>query len=324
MNTVKIAIFSLITLVIFVFMAEMTLKVLRFPAILIDSKVRALIECRKEVDAYYRKCNFNRLGLRGNKEILPKQNDVYRIVCIGDSWTFGLGVAEDKSYPAFLEDFLRKNVPGVKIEVVNAGISSYSAEEIIHFLEKNINVLTPDCIIFLGGTSGIAANVIKNPWDNRYIKFYSSKIGLFLSKSYLYNALSNLVLELRGIIQYSEKDIIRENRVIAYSADFLDRLQKEGKAVILLSYPLPKISKSIPYNIYQGHGNRSVDLMLKSFLNKNSNFVFIDLYSIFKKIENCNGLFLKMCHTHLNAAGYNVMSGVIGAYLRQELFLLRK
>jgi len=324
MNTVKIAIFSLITLVIFVFMAEMTLKVLKFPAILIDSKVRALIECRKEVDAYYRKCNFNRLGLRGNKEILPKQNDVYRIVCIGDSWTFGLGVAEDKSYPAFLEDFLRKNVPGVKIEVVNAGISSYSAEEIIHFLEKNMNVLTPDCIIFLGGTSGIAANVIKNPWDNRYIKFYSSKIGLFLSKSYLYNALSNLVLELRGIIQNSEKDIIRENRVIAYSADFLDRLQKEGKAVILLSYPLPKISKSIPYNIYQGHGNRSVDLMLKSFLNKNSNFVFIDLYGIFKKIENCNALFLKMCHTHLNAAGYNVMSGVVGAYLRQELFLLRK
>ncbi|MFA5349803.1 MAG: SGNH/GDSL hydrolase family protein [Candidatus Omnitrophota bacterium] len=323
MNKIKKVIFPLVTLALFIFMGEMTLRILRFPAILIDSKVKALIECRKETVAYYKKYDFNKLGLRGNKETLPKQNDVYRIVCIGDSWTFGLGVPEDKSYPAFLGDLLNKSLPGMKIEVVNAGISSYRVEEIIHFLEMNINVLTPDCIIFLGGSSGITADEVVNPWNNRYLNFYSSRIGLFLSKSYLYNALSNLVLDLKGL-QCSEKDRVREGMVIAYSADLLDRLQKEGKTIILLNYPLPKISKSIPYNVYQGHSSRSIDLMLKTFMKKNSNFVFIDLYNIFKKIENCNDLFLKMCHTHLNEAGYNVMSGAIGAYLRQEPLLLRK
>jgi lysophospholipase L1-like esterase len=324
MNTIKNAIFSLVILALFVFMAEMTLKFLRFPAILIDSKTRALIECRKETDEYYKKYNFNKLGLRGGREILPKQNDVYRIVCIGDSWTFGLNVPEGKSYPAYLEGFLNKGVPGMKIEVVNAGMPGNRAEEMIRFLEKNIGILTPDCIIFLGGVNGISADEKKDSWCNRDIKFYTSnKLGLFLSRSYLYNVLSILVSSLSDIFKYPEENSPGGRRAILYSAEFLDRLQKKGKTVILLNYPLPKVSKTVPYNTYQGYYNRSIDVMLKSFLKKNPKFVFIDLYNIFKQIENCNTLFLKMYYTHPNEAGYSVISNIIGAYLNKEIFLLK-
>lgn len=324
MNTIKNAVFSLVILLLFVFMAEITLRFLRFPAILIDNKTRALIECREETDAYYKKYNFNRLGLRGNKEILPKQNDVYRIVCIGDSWTFGLNVPEGKSYPAYLESFLKKDVLGMRIEVVNAGMPGNRAEEMIRFLEKNIDILTPDCIIFLGGVNGISADEKKDSWCNRDIKFYTSnKLGLFLSRSYLYNVLSILVSSLSDVFKYPEENSPSGRRAILYSAEFLDRLQKKGKTVILLNYPLPKASKAVPYNTYQGYYNRSVDEMLKSFLKKNSGFVFIDLYNIFKQTEDCNSLFLKMYYTHPNEAGYSVMSNIIGAYLNKEIFLLK-
>jgi len=324
MNAIKNAIFSLVILALFVLIAEMTLRFLRFPAILIDSRTRALIECRKETDAYYKKYNFNRLGLRGNKEILPKQNDVYRIVCIGDSWTFGLNVPEVKSYPAYLEGFLKKSEPGMKIEVVNAGMPGNRVEEMIRFLEKNIDILTPDCIIFLGGVNGISADEKKDSWCNRDIKFYTSnKLGLFLSRSYLYNVLSILVSSLSDIFKYPEENSPSGRRAILYSADLLDRLQKEGKTVILLNYPLPKASKVVPYNTYQGYYNRSIDVMLKSFLKKNPKFVFINLYDIFKQIENCNTLFLKIYYTHPNEAGYSVISNIIGAYLNKEIFSLK-
>ena len=321
MKTIKNVVFSLITLLLFAFIAEITLKALGFPAILIDSKVNALIECREETDAYYRKYNFNRLGLRGKKEILAKQNDVYRIVCIGDSWTFGLNVPEDKTYPADLEVFLKESVPEMKIEVVNAGLPGNRVEELICFLRNNINLLNPDCIIFLGGMNGIAADKVKNPWKNRYLRFYTSKIGLCLSKSRLYNVLENLELDLGGIIQYFKKEATREEMVVVSAAGFLDRLQKEGKVIILLNYPLPKISKTIPYNVYQGYGNRSINKMLKYFLKENSNFVFIDLYDIFRKNEDCDNLFLKMYYTHPNEDGYSVISKAIGAYLGKKIFL---
>jgi uracil-DNA glycosylase len=72
-------------------------------------------------------------------------------------------------------------VPEIKIEVINAGLPSNRVEELICFLEKNIDLLNPDCIIFLGGMNGIAADKVKNPWKNRYLRFYTSKIGLCLS-----------------------------------------------------------------------------------------------------------------------------------------------
>lgn len=322
MNTTKMLYFSLVILALFLLMAETTLKFLRFPAILIDSKTRALIECRNETDAYYKKYNFNRLGLRADKEILPKQNDVYRIICVGDSWTFGLNVPEGKSYPAYLEGFLKKGVPGMKIEVINAGIPGNRVEEMIRFLEKNMDILTPDCIIFLGGINGISADEKKDSWCNRDIKFYTfNKLGSFLSRSYLYNALSILVSNLLEIFKYPEENSPGGGRAILYSADFLDRLQKSGKTVILLNYPLPKASKDVPYNTYQGYYNRSIDVMLKSFLKKNPNFVFIDLYDIFKKNEDCGKLFLKMYYTHPNEYGYSVIAQVIGAYLGKKILL---
>jgi lysophospholipase L1-like esterase len=61
--------------------------------------------------------------------------------------------------------------------------------------------------------------------------------------------------------------------------------------------------------------------MLKYFLKENSNFVFIDLYDIFRKNEDCDNLFLKMYYTHPNEDGYSVISKAIGAYLGKKIFL---
>lgn len=64
----------------------------------------------------------NGLGLRNKELTLPKPNDTYRIVFLGDSFTFGFGVDESQAYPRIVERFIQNKFPKKNIETVNAGM----------------------------------------------------------------------------------------------------------------------------------------------------------------------------------------------------------
>ena len=49
-----------------------------------------------------------------------------RLAVLGDSFTFGLGVRDDKIWPAILERRLREEFPQSNVGVINAGVNSYS------------------------------------------------------------------------------------------------------------------------------------------------------------------------------------------------------
>src|SRR5262249_47216425 len=51
-----------------------------------------------------------------------KRPGVLRIACIGDSWTFGMNVDQDRTYPARLDALLRAQAGGREVEVMNFGI----------------------------------------------------------------------------------------------------------------------------------------------------------------------------------------------------------
>jgi acetoin utilization deacetylase AcuC-like enzyme len=44
-----------------------------------------------------------------------------RIACVGDSWTFGMNVDQDRSYPSRLAVHLREMRPALNVDVVNFG-----------------------------------------------------------------------------------------------------------------------------------------------------------------------------------------------------------
>jgi hypothetical protein len=57
-------------------------------------------------------------GIRNAEVKIPKPKGIYRILAIGDSFTYGFGVNDGKAWPALLEKKLQSDF---KIEVVNAG-----------------------------------------------------------------------------------------------------------------------------------------------------------------------------------------------------------
>ena len=86
---------------------------------------------------------------RGSLHSIPKPKDVFRIVFLGDSMTFGTGVKRNESYPNKLEDKLTNNIWHKKIDVINLGIPGYQTLQ-CYATMKHIALpfLEPDLIIY--------------------------------------------------------------------------------------------------------------------------------------------------------------------------------
>ncbi len=89
----------------------------------------------------------NNLGLRGADIMLEKPEGVTRIVCLGDSFTFGEGVREEHTYPARLEAILSGRLSGERFQVINAGVQGYGTLEELYLYGLVCDPLRPDVVI---------------------------------------------------------------------------------------------------------------------------------------------------------------------------------
>jgi lysophospholipase L1-like esterase len=88
----------------------------------------------------------NALGFRGRE--IPAQPDpgTFRILTLGDSFTFGWGVEEEETFIRVLER--RLSAVG-RVEVINAGVPGYSADQYLLFLRTRGFALRPDAILLI-------------------------------------------------------------------------------------------------------------------------------------------------------------------------------
>jgi lysophospholipase L1-like esterase len=77
-------------------------------------------------------------GIRMDKPLLPKATGTVRIVCLGDSVTFGYGIpfywegkwnAAEKAYPAVMEAALHEKAGGKNVEVISLACPGYTSEQ---------------------------------------------------------------------------------------------------------------------------------------------------------------------------------------------------
>lgn len=92
----------------------------------------------------------NSLGYRCPEFSLQKTPDTFRVVCFGDSSTFGIGAKMEDTWPSQLQVLLNQQQAGGearRIEVVNAGVPGYTSYQGLQFMRQEIDRLQPDLVM---------------------------------------------------------------------------------------------------------------------------------------------------------------------------------
>jgi hypothetical protein len=93
-------------------------------------------------DEFSSRAVINSLGFR-DREFTPRKDARLRVVVIGDSFTFGWGVAQGEAWPKVLE----RIVPNNEVEIANLGQPGAGAAEYERITARAIPVLHPDLVI---------------------------------------------------------------------------------------------------------------------------------------------------------------------------------
>jgi hypothetical protein len=87
----------------------------------------------------------NSHGLRGPERAYAKPAGVRRILILGDSYTFGYGVNDDETYPAYLETKLQAEQR--PFQVINMGVNAYGTDQEYLTLLKEGTKYDPDIVV---------------------------------------------------------------------------------------------------------------------------------------------------------------------------------
>ncbi len=94
-------------------------------------------------------------GFRGVEAVAPK-GEATRVVCLGDSCTYGFGVPHDAAWPAVL-------ARNAGLDVVNAGVPGYSSHQGVILWDERGSALDADVVTIQFGAND------SNSWSNPFV-----------------------------------------------------------------------------------------------------------------------------------------------------------
>jgi hypothetical protein len=230
---------------------------------------------------------------------LEKDNNTYRIITLGDSFTYGLYVNTEENYPEVLEDMLNKNLKCKnikKFEVINLGVGGYDIEySVYRFIKRGIKY-NPDMVIWLLHDGMFdRMNEYKIPIEK---KLKEEGVPNFNSTTGVYEA-SN---KAKSIVKndFSDDEIaLYQNK----SFEILDEAIKKinnGKSKILIA------DLTIQ--------NNSFRKVIDNFLTKSKNYIFLPVFN-FRKDPSYH-----LLDGHANIAGNIKISENIFSLLKKNIF----
>ncbi len=136
----------------------------------------------------------------------PRANaSSYRILCIGDSFTQGVGAKKGYSYPDFLQRILSDKYKDIKFSIINKGRGSYNTAQILFFLDEWLRKIHPQLVIVLAG----GANSW-NVWGYRRIAKKSIEVAIanVLDRLKVYKLLEHLTFLTKQEYRIPELDSV--------------------------------------------------------------------------------------------------------------------
>ena len=90
------------------------------------------------------------------------------ILCLGDSYTFGLGTDYQHSYPRQLERILNERQKKPRFNVYNLGIPGSNSSQLLNKLQDNLDRYDPDLLIILTGRN--------DSWNFADVNYHESSL----------------------------------------------------------------------------------------------------------------------------------------------------
>jgi lysophospholipase L1-like esterase len=137
----------------------------------------------------------NSAGFRSAEFAKVKPPGTFRIVCLGDSWTFGSNVDQNEAYPQQLMALLERNFPRANFEVLNLGVMGYSSYQGLRLLKRQALDLQPDLVLigFAMNDSHVSGYRDKEMQDHKESRTAATTVVRLAQKSELYKLLSYLM-----------------------------------------------------------------------------------------------------------------------------------
>jgi lysophospholipase L1-like esterase len=88
---------------------------------------------------------FDAEGMRRTTPLPPRTPGTFRIAAVGDSLTYGYGVAAEEAWPAQLERALGAEF---RVEVLNLGVCGAQSEEVLGVLRRFLPRVEPDLVLY--------------------------------------------------------------------------------------------------------------------------------------------------------------------------------
>jgi len=183
----------------------------------------------------------NSHGFRGPEISADKPPDTFRIIGVGDSFTFGTGVRREDTFLAVLEAIL--SGPGRSVEVLNLGVMGYDTASEVNLLRFFGLKFSPDVVIVcyfmndaaVSGPFHRAFNV--NP-DHRELPFWrrhSRLADVVASRVDRYRGVKKMIESYRKGYQPNAAGWVRCKRALRRARSMAD---KHGFRMAMMVFPM--------------------------------------------------------------------------------------
>ena len=238
---------------------------------------------------FYRKYyKYNSWGFRDIEREEAKRDGTFRILVLGDSFTFGSGVKfKEQLYPALLETKLNSaNLQNGHFEVINTGVKGLSTEQELFYLRETGLALNPDLIILGHVLNDAETQELKHGMVNearsatilpiRYHRFLSSySFTYYLVRRNIIGLIGRVEGSGNGLTGYNYylDSLYQGDNLVSYKrivADLARVCEERGLTVLWVSFPRIRQEPGKPYRLSH------ITDILRSIALKNG-FKFLDL-----------------------------------------------
>jgi lysophospholipase L1-like esterase len=196
--------------------------------------------------------HINSLGFRGREFSARKEPGTVRILCMGDSYTFGHYVGDSEAFPAVLDHLLNATSCGMpgRAETINSGANGFTILDELVFLREKGLALDPDFVVLSFSQNDIedlrrARPVIELMRDHAQLKsaFIIGPIVKILQHTATFNAMQRtaawLKIERRPSKGYPLRQTSPElwERYRDLLGEMKDLVERHGGRLLLVVWP---------------------------------------------------------------------------------------